>query len=74
MGDAVPDPLLTFRDPRGEKSGKTLSNGAWAELVRRAGSAGVLLHGAPGTPAELGESPLRSARPGRRPDDALKLA
>lgn len=46
--------LFTFRDPRGEESGETPAAGAWSELVRRAGSAGVLLHGAPGTPAELG--------------------
>ena len=46
--------LFTFRDPRGEESGETPAAGAWSEIVRRAGSAGVLLHGAPGTPAELG--------------------
>ena len=46
--------MFTFRDPRGEESGETSAAGAWSELIRRAGSAGVLLHGAPGTPAELG--------------------
>ncbi|MEA2632005.1 MAG: non-lysosomal glucosylceramidase, partial [Chloroflexota bacterium] len=46
--------MFTFRDPRGEESGETPAAGAWSELIRRAGSAGVLLHGAPGTPAELG--------------------
>jgi non-lysosomal glucosylceramidase len=46
--------LFTFRDPRGEESGEAPAAGAWSELVRPAGSAGVLLQGAPGTPAELG--------------------
>ena len=44
--------LFTFRDPRGEEWEVEPAAGAWSELVRGVGGTGVLLHGAPDTPAD----------------------
>jgi len=71
MADGGSAPSPTFRDQRGEESGEVPVTGVSPELVRRAESAGVLLHGALGTPADLDRPSPRTARPQRRPDDAL---
>ena len=46
--------MFTFRDPRGEESSAISPAGAWSEPIVRPGSAGILLHGAPGDASELG--------------------
>lgn len=46
--------MFSFRDPRGAELSEIPAAGAWSEPIRHPGSVGVLLHGAPGLPAELG--------------------